>query len=253
MASATLELRAQGIEELRRKADAGDAEALNNLAVAYWNGDQVSRDVAESERLLRLSAEKGYARAQTTVGYNYENGIGVPKDYKLAMEWYRRAADQNFPMGLFNVGALYRAGFGVPKDEDEAIKWIRRSAEGGFVHGQNMLGIMIANGEGTKADPVEAYKWFYISARQGYPPARGNVEKHALIITAADKERAQREGDEFLKTHRDAHKEMGTGFFISADGYILTCHHVVKGSISASRTPICKAYRRSSPTARSTR
>lgn len=224
-------VRGQSIEELRRKADTGDAAALDALALAYWNGNGVKRDEAEADRLVRLAAEKGWPRAQCAVGYNYEKGIRVKQDYKIAMEWYRRAADQNNALGFNNVGSVYLQGLGVPKDEAEAIKWFRRSADLGLPEAQNQLGIMCAQGQGTKADPVEAFKWFYISARQGYPPARDNVEKQTLVISSADKERSQRDGDEFIKSHHAAHKEMGTGFFITADGYVLTCYHVVMHSV----------------------
>lgn len=223
--------RSESIEELRRKADAGDAEALDALALAYWFGDQVKRDTAESMRLLRLAAEKGVPRAQCALGYSYEKGLDVPQDYAVALLWYRRAAAQNSPMGFNNVGSVYLQGLGVPKDASEAAKWFRKSAELGLAEAQNQLGILCAQGQGTQADPVEAFKWFYIAARQGYPPARDNVEKQALVLSASDKERAQREGDEFLKTRHTAYQGSGTGFFITADGYVLTCYHVVKDAV----------------------
>jgi len=186
---------------------------------------------ADNIESLRKKAEAGDAAAQCDLGYAYEKGNGVPVDYKAALEWYRKAADQNQPAGLNNVGAMYAAGLGVPRDDAEAIKWFRKSADRGFALAQNTLGNMFSEGRGTPKDSVEAYKWFYISARLGHLPARENVEKTAVRLTSAEKEQAQRAGDAFLKGHKTAHAGGGTGFFITADGYILTCQHCVKDAV----------------------
>lgn len=180
---------------------------------------------------LRKKAEAGDAAAQCDLGYAYEKGNGVPVDYKAALNWYRKAADQNLPMGFNNVGSIYAVGLGVPRNETEAIKWFRKAAEGGFAPAANTLGNMLSEGRGVPQDLVEAYKWFYISVRLGFPPARESIAKTAVRLTSAEKDRAQREGDAFLKGRKTAHKEMGTGFLITADGYVLTCHHVVKDAV----------------------
>jgi TPR repeat protein len=186
---------------------------------------------ADSIEELRRKADDGIAQAQCDLGYTYEKGLGVPQDYALAFQWYRRAADQNLPMGLNNVGSIYSKGLGVPKDDQEAFKWFGKAAELGFAASQNRLGIMFADGLGTGADPVEAYMWFYIAARQGYPPARENVDIIAPVLDAAEKGRAQRAGDEFLNERHATRTEKGAGFFITSDGYILTCHHVIKDAV----------------------
>lgn len=186
---------------------------------------------AASIESLRKKAEAGDVTAQCDLGYAYEKGNGVTVDYKAALQWYRKAAEQNLPAGLNNVGSIYASGLGVPKDDAEAIKWFRKAAERGFMPAQNTLGILIAEGRGTPADLAEAYKWYYIAARQGFVPGRENVEKTAPRLTSAEKEQAQRAGDVFLKGRRTARTEMGTGFFITTDGYILTCQHCVKDAV----------------------
>jgi len=180
---------------------------------------------------LRKKAEAGDANAQCDLGYAYEKGNGVPIDYNTALQWYRKAAVQNHPVGLNNVGAMYAAGLAVPKDDVEAVKWYRKASERGSEFAQNNLGIMFNEGRGVPKDPVEAYKWFYISARRGHLPARENAERIGARLTAVEKEQAQRAGDVFLKEHKTTRMEMGTGFFITTDGYILTCQHCVKDAV----------------------
>ena len=43
---------------------------------------------------LRLRAEQGDADAQYTLGFMYANGRGVPQDYQEAVRLFRLAADQ---------------------------------------------------------------------------------------------------------------------------------------------------------------
>jgi len=191
----------------------------------------VSAAAADIEA-LRKKAEAGDAAAQCDLGFAYEKGNGVAVDYNIALYWYRKAAAQNHPVGLNNVGAMYAAGLGVPKDEAEAVRWYRRAAERGSEFGQNNLGVMLMEGRGVAKDLVEAYKWFYIAARRGHLPARENAAKTAVKLTAAEKERAQRAAEEFLKKGQETvASEMGTGFFITADGYLLTCRHVIKNAV----------------------
>jgi S1-C subfamily serine protease len=180
---------------------------------------------------LRKKAEAGDAMAQCDLGYAYEKGNGVPVDYNAAVHWYRKAAAQNNPIGLNNVGAMYSSGLGVSRDDAEAVKWYRKAAERGSEFAQNNLGVMLMDGRGVSKDLVEAYRWFYISARQGHLPARENAEKTGVRLTASEKEQAQRAGDAFLKGHRTARSDTGTGFFITTDGYLLTCRHVIKNAV----------------------
>jgi S1-C subfamily serine protease len=187
--------------------------------------------MANDVEALKKKAEAGDATAQCELGYCYEKGKGVPADYAVALRWYRKAADQNLPMGLNNVGAMYSAGLGVPKDEAEAVKWFRKSAELGFAHGANNLGNLLAEGRGTPKNLPEAYKWYYIGAREGSAPARENAGKFGARLTTAEKEQAQRDAEKFLKGRKTGRTEKGTGFFITSDGYVLTCYHVVNDAV----------------------
>lgn len=49
------------VDQLVRKAEAGDVAAMNRLAAAYFNGDVVDRDLSKSLEYLGRAAEKGGA------------------------------------------------------------------------------------------------------------------------------------------------------------------------------------------------
>ncbi|MDA7673993.1 sel1 repeat family protein, partial [Akkermansiaceae bacterium] len=74
-------------------------------------------------------AEAGDAEAQQELGRMYASGNGVPQDYSEAVKWFRMAAEQGDARGQHRLGVMYELGYGVPQDYAEATKWIRKSAE----------------------------------------------------------------------------------------------------------------------------
>ena len=85
---------ATDLEELRKKAEAGDAEAQSSLGFCYQHGQGVPRDKAEAVKWYCLAAEQGFAKAQHSLGGCYAYGFGVEKDNAEAAKWYRLAAEQ---------------------------------------------------------------------------------------------------------------------------------------------------------------
>ena len=80
---------------------------------------------------IRLKAERGDAAAQVQLGDAYDTGAGVKKDVAEAIKWYRKAAEQGNADAQFGLGASYYAGAGVLKDETEALAWFMLSAAAG--------------------------------------------------------------------------------------------------------------------------
>ena len=88
-------------EDLRTRAEAGDAAAQYNLGVHYATGRGVDRDVAEAVRWYRLAAEQGCAKAQHTLGVMYRNGEAIEQDPVVAYMW--------FTLALFGATANQRS------------------------------------------------------------------------------------------------------------------------------------------------
>ena len=57
-------------------------------------GQGVSQDYSEALKWYRKAAEQGDARALFNLGLMYYNGQGVPPDYVMAYMWYNLAAAQ---------------------------------------------------------------------------------------------------------------------------------------------------------------
>jgi TPR repeat protein len=86
---------------------------------------------------LRAKAEQGDAKAQNNLGNIYYNGEGVPQDDAEAVRWWRLAADQGEVDAQHNLGQSYRMGLGVPQDNVQAYKWLNLSATSG--HGEDAV------------------------------------------------------------------------------------------------------------------
>ena len=93
-------------------------------------GEYVSYDRADYKSALRIwmdAAQAGDAEAQNNVGEIYERGLGGEPNYPAAIIWYQKAADQDYSRALFNLGTLTEQGFGVEKDRLKALNLYRRA------------------------------------------------------------------------------------------------------------------------------
>ena len=86
----------QTVEEVRPRAEAGDADAALTLGNMYLTGKGVALDYAEAVRWYRLAADQGDASAQSHLAIMYQNGKGVPQDYVQAHIWFDLAASRRF-------------------------------------------------------------------------------------------------------------------------------------------------------------
>ncbi|MFH0799001.1 MAG: PDZ domain-containing protein [Pseudomonadota bacterium] len=144
-----------------------DAVALYNLALAYYQGSGVPKDMKKAVELLQRAADLNYSMAQAYLGMMYANGEGVPQDYAKAVEWYRKSAEQGNAFGQASLGVMYAKGHGVPQDYAKAMELFRKSADQGNADGQSNLGVLYAKGDGVPQDYAKAAELFKKSAEQG--------------------------------------------------------------------------------------
>lgn len=134
---------------------------------AYKNGQY-----KESVKWTQKAAEQGHEQAQYNLAIAYFNGEGVTKSEEKAVEWFRKAAEQGNGMAQFYLGLAYDKGDGVEENGEEAFKWYKKAAEQGIREGQCYLAICYFNGKGVAKNPAEGIKWVKKSAEQGYPMAK---------------------------------------------------------------------------------
>ncbi|MGD0208561.1 MAG: tetratricopeptide repeat-containing serine protease family protein [Verrucomicrobiota bacterium] len=159
---------AQAVKWLRKAAEGDVVLAQSFLGWCYESGKGTKQDYAEAVKWYRKAVEKGDAFGQFGLGHCYANGLGVPQDYAKAAQLHRDSAEQGFAEAQRSLAACYLAGKGVPQNDDEGIKWTRKAAEQDEGIAELFLATAYHDGRwGIPQDFVEAYKWANLSAAHG--------------------------------------------------------------------------------------
>ncbi|WP_302306409.1 tetratricopeptide repeat protein [Bacteroides finegoldii] len=131
------------IDEYKKKAEQGDAEAQCSLGDCYRLGQGVEQDYSEAFKWYQLSAEQGDSDAQFCLGVMYQNGIEIDRSLELAVDWYRKSAEQGNADAQCCLGACYCLGDGVEQDDFMAFRWYQLSAEREILSLNVLWGIVI--------------------------------------------------------------------------------------------------------------
>lgn len=209
------------------------------------------------------AAEKGSTGAMHNLGLLFLTGSGVIKDEQKALEYFRQAAENGYFASMHKLAFAYLNGQGVVKDYAEAHKWLLKSAAEddksaySEVHkARNALGALYEYGWGIEKDLVLAYAWYNIAASGGYEKAKQNLARVEKAIKDDELREAQTLSREWkpgrpmvrsdsqptgsagsdgkpavTNTVSSSFKlaTVGTGFFVSPNGNVITNNHVVDG------------------------
>ena len=161
------------LNDLRRMAEGGEAEAQWRLGRLYLDGVVVRRDTREAANWFGLAARSGHA---------------------LALDFLRRTADGGEAEAQWRLGRLYLDGVVVKRDTREAanrfglaarnghtlaLDDLRRMAEGGEVEAQWHLGRVHFDGDVVERDAREAADWVSLAAGSGCAQALGLLRRMA--------------------------------------------------------------------------
>lgn len=127
-----------------------------------------------------VAADEGLDLAQYNLAILYFMGQGVEKDLSLAFMWTEAAAQQGHLAAQYNLGSLYYSGDGTDKDLDNAINWYGEAARGGHPEAAYLLAKMYQEGEGVSSDLVQAHAWASLAISGDHQSAgevRSAIEK----------------------------------------------------------------------------
>jgi len=191
------------LQELTRRAEAGERGAMHALAESYYAGSNgAEQDFQRAAQWYQRLAKNGDARAQTSLGLMYARGYGVPKNLAEAFRWWNFAAIQNDPGAQYNLGLGYSRGEGVPADAERAVRWFREAARRGHVQAQHNLGLLLFEGKGAARDPQLGYYWVRVAALQGDAMAEEALPELRKALNARQLRDADAQAEDWMKQQR---------------------------------------------------
>ena len=88
------EMGSMSFEEMEEAANEGDSDAMEQLAMAYLNGnDEIEENPEKAYYWFVKCAESGNDQAMFNVGLFTAKGFGTERDFAKAAEWMRRASE----------------------------------------------------------------------------------------------------------------------------------------------------------------
>lgn len=116
---------------LSEAAEAGDVNALYELARAHEYGDSIAKDWATAMGLYRKAARSGSAEAMNRLATIYEFGwCGEKKDAGALLDWLYKAVSLKHPEAMYRLARLLLDA--NPSESEKALELLRESAAQGF-------------------------------------------------------------------------------------------------------------------------
>lgn len=143
------------IEQMEKRMEIDDAEAIYNLGCCYDNGQYgLPQNHAKALELWHRAAELGHAVSRRNLGNAYYQGNVVERDKKKATHYYELAAMGGDVDARHNIGnAEGRKG-----NMDRALKHFMISVEFGLHESLDTVRQMYKDGQATKEDYTQSLR-----------------------------------------------------------------------------------------------
>lgn len=146
-----------------RAADAGNADAMDFVGLAYLRGNVAERNAVVAFGYFKAAAERS-ANAAFNLGQCFYGAQGTEQDCEQALAWWEKAAERGHGRAAAAAAMAYLAGEGVGRDAAKARRLAERAAELGNASGLVVLGEMQ-----FQAGEIEAAKANWTKASRLHP------------------------------------------------------------------------------------
>lgn len=164
----TPEKDALALAAFKKAAWLGNAEAMNEVGLAYDAGIGVTQNHETAYQWFLRSAEHDNPKGMYSLSLAYIKGSGVVIDRAKAAEWTQKSADAGYPPAEYNISTFYLEGsYSFPRDHTKAMEWAKKAAESGNVNAMFNLALAYLQGDGVEQNPGNALFWFCRAADNG--------------------------------------------------------------------------------------
>jgi TPR repeat protein len=153
----------KSIEDIKKAAEGGDAEAQYLLGIAYNAGEGVAADPERTAFWLKRAATRGFSRAQFAYGQRLYWGWGnTEPNKKEGFDWWTVAVENGNASAMLAIGETYLYGReGVSgKDLTQAEKYFNQALSMGALEAETYLGRLYTEKatEAQKAGDTKAFE-----------------------------------------------------------------------------------------------
>ncbi len=117
---------------LIQKANSGDANAQQEVALRYLTGNGLPKDTSRAVVWMTKSAELNLAQAKYNLGIFYLNGMGVKWNPFTAFDLIKSAGTQGMPEAQYLTGIFWTENLILPRNYDSALTWVNSAVVNKF-------------------------------------------------------------------------------------------------------------------------
>lgn len=174
----------------KKAALAGVADAMNNLADMYLNGEGTVVNEAEAFAWFKKAGALGVAEAKFTLGMMYEQGLGISVDLHAAFSYYEQSAQEGYEEAQYRIGMIYFDGLlQKPQKAEWAFQWFMKAAEQHQLDAIFNVAYCYEHGQGVEQDFSKAILYYKKASLLGDNEARWRLVD---LYEGMDEEQTQR-------------------------------------------------------------
>eukprot|EP00287_Rhodomonas_sp_CCMP768_P015643 CAMPEP_0196757584 /NCGR_PEP_ID=MMETSP1091-20130531/103740_1 /TAXON_ID=302021 /ORGANISM="Rhodomonas sp., Strain CCMP768" /LENGTH=673 /DNA_ID=CAMNT_0042106367 /DNA_START=36 /DNA_END=2055 /DNA_ORIENTATION=+ len=160
-------------EWFSKAAEQGNADAEYSMGFAFLSGQGAGRDLEQGRTMLHRAAEKGHAKSMRQLAQVHFSGMGVPQSTAKAVELWSQAASAGDVDSIAILGKLYSVGIPgtIEQDHAKAFELLKKAAASGDSNSMHLLGQAYEHGKGCSANEKEAMQWYARADAKGYVSA----------------------------------------------------------------------------------
>lgn len=157
-------------------ADKGFSSAMYSLAMMYYEGFGVDRDLEKYVSLLRQASSKGHPQAMQSLGFHLVTRSTDLADHKEALKLFEDSA-MVVPDSYYGIALIHYQGMTGTVNVNEAVRNLKHGVEHGVGGCMQLLATMYWSGLGIEQDKEKAKELMRGAVERGIPQSDYLLER----------------------------------------------------------------------------